>query len=156
MKNRPDFGVIIFLMWRDKFLLILRDNFQHIKDPNKWCPVTGDLEQGESYLHAIKRELREEIGVIPQTIIPIGTTRKHNAVFCGRLSDQEYFKVELGDEGQAIGFFSYKQLPTLGLAVAFTDHLGNAPEVFRKMSEEGYIPNQKDLFLQNYNERPPF
>lgn len=44
-----------------KFLFILRDNIPTIPYPNCWSIVGGGIEEGETPLEALKREIKEEI-----------------------------------------------------------------------------------------------
>lgn len=60
----------IILIFEGKALLQLRDDSQKISYPNHWgFAGGGQLEEGESFLMAAQRELKEETGYISK--IPI-------------------------------------------------------------------------------------
>jgi len=146
-------GVMIFLLWQDKFLLILRDNKPEIANPNTWCPVTGGVEYGETFFEAMQRELGEEIGIIPKNIHLLGVSAKGNCFFFGRLTDKEKKNIILG-EGQRYDFFHYGEIPenTKG---AFRIYLDRYPNVFWRMCEdEDFVPNNTDFNLANWEQNP--
>ncbi|NEQ51053.1 MAG: NUDIX domain-containing protein, partial [Leptolyngbya sp. SIO3F4] len=59
---------IAIIQQDDKFLMQLRDDFPHILFPGHWGFFGGHLEPGETADQAIRRELKEEIGYIPEEI----------------------------------------------------------------------------------------
>ncbi len=148
-------GILIFLVWRDKILLILRDNNNDTISANEWSPVSGKVETENSYYETLQDELLEEICIIPQNIHYLGTTRRHNAIFYGRISDIEKNSVSLGNEGQDLKFVTHEEMLQLKLAEAISAHIGNAPEVFKRMITDGYIPTAEDLFLRECKAYPP-
>ncbi len=66
-------GAVIYRKSDGRYLLLQRS-------PNKdyaqsiWEPVTGRLEQGESFVDALNREVMEEIGIAVQPMFILGTT----------------------------------------------------------------------------------
>jgi 8-oxo-dGTP diphosphatase len=54
---------IIFLNSFEEVLLCLRDNNEHIPFPDCWDLLGGYVEEGETPLECIRREMREEIEV---------------------------------------------------------------------------------------------
>jgi ADP-ribose pyrophosphatase len=48
------------------FLLQLRDNDNSISYPNKWSFFGGELDKGENFEVALKRELTEELNFSPE------------------------------------------------------------------------------------------
>jgi ADP-ribose pyrophosphatase YjhB (NUDIX family) len=146
-------GVMIFLLWREKFLLILRDNKPEISLPNTWSAVTGGVEIGETFFEAIQRELDEEIGFIPSDIQTLGVSAKGNCFFFGRLTDEEKEQIILG-EGQKYDFFSYEDIPESAKG-AFRIYLDRYPEVFWRMCEDPHFtPNHSDLNLAHWDKPP--
>lgn len=89
-----------------KVLFILRDNKSDIPEPNTWQLPGGGVENGETHLQAIQRELREEINVIPRQLSHLGTAPDNVGVFFAFLSDDEVKNIKLGNEGQKLEFFS--------------------------------------------------
>ncbi|MBD2744135.1 NUDIX hydrolase [Coleofasciculus sp. FACHB-1120] len=67
MNNKPMVEVAIAILYRHgKFLLQLRDNIPGILYPGHWAFFGGHLEPGETPEEALKRELLEEIGYVPE------------------------------------------------------------------------------------------
>lgn len=152
-------GVFVFLIWRGRFLLTQRDDksTKVIHEPNKWCPITGKVDEDDSYLHTAIREVEEELLFTPRKLIPLGNTRRNNCIFLCRISDQESFEIGLGDEGQAYGFFSYEFVTDSSNRILFADaflaHLENAPEVLNRVCvDKKFIPRPEELFLSPYKE----
>ncbi|MFH1585823.1 MAG: NUDIX domain-containing protein [archaeon] len=56
-------GSAIVLQSDGKVLLQLRDNIESIPHPNKWGLFGGTLEEGESHLQTIIREIKEELEI---------------------------------------------------------------------------------------------
>lgn len=142
-------GVMIFLIWKGKFFLILRDDKPDISFPNTWSPVTGGVEVGENFFEAMQRELDEEIGFIPNDMETLGVSPKGNCFFFGRLSDIEASKIILG-EGQRFDFFSYEELEHLKIGGAFKIYLDLYPLVFRLTSQGKLHPRGSDFNLANW------
>lgn len=147
-------GVMIFLVWKKTYLLILRDNKTWIQNPNTWCPVTGGVEEGETFFEAITRELEEEIGLIPQEIKTLGVSAKGNCFFFGRLSNEEKSRIILG-EGQEYGFRRFRNLHKVEIRGAFRTYLDKFPRLFRMISEKRHQPDGKDFGLANWDKSEP-
>ena len=47
----------------DKYLFVLRDDKPNIPNPNCWALIGGGIEKGEEPIEALKREVKEEIGI---------------------------------------------------------------------------------------------
>lgn len=72
METQP-VQVAIAILYRDnQFLLQLRDNIPTIVFPGYWCLFGGHLEAGETPDAALRRELQEEIGYVPQSLEKFG------------------------------------------------------------------------------------
>ncbi len=139
-------GIMAFLFWRGKMLLILRDNKPNIVDPNTFCPITGGAEGDEDLESAAKRELLEEILFAPTDLKFLGVSRFGNGFFFGRLSDEDASVIFLM-EGQYFRFFDFDELKNLELSFGFKIYLDRYTEIFRKMFEEDYEPEGKDFGL---------
>ena len=108
-----------------KVLLMLRDNIPTIKSPNKWTLPGGESETGESFEETIKRELKEEINVVPRKLRYLGRVdipRYNAGIFIGWLEDNEVKMLKLGDEGQELRFFSYDEIKIDKLAFNLRDY----------------------------------
>ena len=98
------------------FLLQLRDNDDSISYPNKWSFFGGELDKGENFEAALKRELIEELSFCPKKYLYISTSIdtstncsiKYYLVYCN-LPDN---KLILG-EGQAMKWFTINQIMDL-------------------------------------------
>lgn len=154
MEQKNVAGVVIFLVWRQKFFMILRDDNPEIRSPNEWCPVTGGRDEEEDFGQATLRELKEEIGFIPRDLATLGVSHKGNGFFFGRLSDEEKDSIALG-EGQCYGFFSYDELFSIPIAGAMKIYLDRHPNVFRRMAETGLSPFGRELGLATWNGPSP-
>lgn len=97
------------LIHKEKILFILRDNKPEIHEPNTWQLPGGGVESGEDHLLAIQRELMEEINIIPAQLKYLGSALDDTKVFFAFLSDEEVKKIKLGNEGQKLEFFSFKE-----------------------------------------------
>jgi 8-oxo-dGTP diphosphatase len=143
-------GVMIFTLYMGKFLLILRDDKPEISFPNSWSPVTGGIEAEENVFMAAKRELIEEIGVIPENLKILGISAKGNGFFFATLSEKEKNSIKLG-EGQEYDFFTFKELSKIDIKGAFHVYLGRYNDIFKKMSKNNYEPRGKDFELAVWN-----
>ncbi|PZO42393.1 MAG: NUDIX hydrolase [Pseudanabaena frigida] len=59
---------IAILQYQDKFLMQLRDDIPMIVHPGVWTMFGGHLEIGENPEVGVRRELKEEIGYVPDRI----------------------------------------------------------------------------------------
>ncbi|MES2226088.1 MAG: NUDIX domain-containing protein [Patescibacteria group bacterium] len=150
----PDIkGVGALLIHEGTFLLQLRDDKQGITNPNLWGLVGGGIDEGESFEEAMRRECKEEIGIIPAGLTYLG----HSDVaarFYAYLTDDEVERLALG-EGQAIGFFTPKEISemyTTPKVQAFFANYREAVERFVRREQVSW----KDLDLKrDYPVAPP-
>lgn len=150
MDARNIAGVVILLVWRQKFFMILRDDKPDILFPNAWCPVTGGRDDEENLEQAALRELQEEIGLVPRDLAIVGVSMKGNGFFFGRLTDDEREAIVLG-EGQKFDFFPYAKLPFINVAGAMKIYMDRYPEAFRRMAETERPPFGSELGLATWN-----
>ena len=98
------------------FLLQLRDNDNSISYPNKWSFFGGELDKGENFEVALKRELSEELNFSPEKYhyisMDIDSTTNcsinYYIVHCS-LPDEELI---LG-EGQSMRWFTTDEIMNL-------------------------------------------
>ena len=107
---------IFLLNPKKEVLLCLRDNKPEIPYPNYWAEIGGEIENNETPLRAVKREINEEI-----------SCRVHNISFLGEAIDYLsnckifYFKGNFFEElknikfyeGQKIRIFAFEELNKL-------------------------------------------
>ena len=109
--------VVKAVIYKDhRYLFQLRDNNASISYPNKWSFFGGELDNGEGFEEALKRELLEELHWCPNKFFYIAkdTDKTTNCninyylVHC-ELPDH---KLILG-EGQAMKWFTINQIMDL-------------------------------------------
>ncbi|MBP7785678.1 NUDIX domain-containing protein [Patescibacteria group bacterium] len=106
------------IIYKEKVLLLLRDNISEITDPNKWQTIGGYVEEGESFDMAIKREIKEEAGLSPSSIKYYGKIINKGhiiGIYISYLTDEEVKEIKLGNEGQALNFFTLDEIQKLDL-----------------------------------------
>lgn len=115
MKNKK-VAIMIIKNSEDKILLQLRDDKPGILYPASWGLLGGSVEEGESYLQAIKREINEEIKINIEPVKELGiffhpeeNLQVH--VFLGKLNKKAE-EIEL-TEGQEVRFFDIPDISSL-------------------------------------------
>lgn len=101
---------------KKQILLHLRDNNPHIIYPNYWACIGGGVEDGESELEGLKREVKEEINYSINNFKYLDKfyLRKHKiicSVYVGHLDAcEEEIKLT---EGQCVKFFYPTEIKSL-------------------------------------------
>lgn len=115
-------------IYDSKLLLILRDDFPDIYEPNKWGLPGGGVEKNENHLQACRRELMEEISVSPAGLTYLFSRKEPtghlNHVYFAEFTRDEFHSIRLGDEGQKLDFFNIADLSTLDLTADLKVGLG--------------------------------
>lgn len=117
---------IIFINDENKVLLLLRDNYPHIKYPNTWDIPGGQLEKKETPEGCIVREMNEEMGL---NLIDFQLFEQRQ--FPDRLEYTFWKRLNLDvgnivlTEGQELRWFSYQEASVLDLAFGFNITIEN-------------------------------
>ena len=111
-------GSVALIIHDQKILLLLRDNNPNISDPNAWQLPGGQTEEGESPLETVRRELEEEISMVPDDLRCLGKTASEIFVYVSFLKDTEVEHIKLGNEGQELKFFSLQDIKNLSLRLS--------------------------------------
>jgi 8-oxo-dGTP diphosphatase len=107
-------------------LLQLRDDRPDVAAPNCWSTIGGHIEAGESPVEAAAREMEEETGRRPETVIPAGFIDHPSSRCPGIIIRSHIFATSapwsldemiLG-EGQRIDWFIPDEMPALRLGAA--------------------------------------
>jgi 8-oxo-dGTP pyrophosphatase MutT (NUDIX family) len=111
-----------------RYLLQRRDDLAHIWFPDTWGLFGGAIEPGETPEAALRRELAEEIGVVPRALVPFtrldfdfgfaggGTQARHYSE--ATLDQPEIAALRLG-EGQDMRFFPPEEVLRLPRATPY-------------------------------------
>lgn len=149
--KKTSHAIIIF---EKKVLLELRDINPKISDPDKWTFPGGRMWMGEDYLGTMKRELKEEISLVPQDIRPLGMmintiTRSRHEMYVCQLTPEEAKNVKLGSEGQDLKFFTYDEMLNLPLA----KYVGKYIESYGKGVKRLINTGEVDKTLLGFDEK---
>ena len=109
--------VVKAVIYKDgKYLFQLRDNDASISYPNKWSFFGGEVDKGENFEEALKRELVEELHWCPNKFFYLAkdTDKMTNCNINYYLVPYELpdHKLILG-EGQAMKWFTINQIMDL-------------------------------------------
>lgn len=131
---RVSAGIVTY---KDKILLMLRDNNPVIHDPNKWSLIGGHLEEGETPDKGLLRELEEEIGIRPKNFSKVkekvGHWKEKIYIYHVPLTDDEVVKIKKGNEGQKVDFFELSDLENLPKTKNLTTFFKEFPELFKQL-----------------------
>jgi len=139
---------IILISAKGKVLLQQRDE-NASWNKNLWSEFGGQIEQGETPEEAIKRELKEELGI---KIKELKLFKRYNLERKEGIYEQFIFTAKLNyplkqlrqnqQEGKGLNLFSFKEIFNLRMA-----------DYTKKILEDFLCQNSKSLKLRIKNER---
>lgn len=116
-----------------RVLLLLRDDNPEIRDPNCWQLPGGGVEENETPDEAIKRELQEEIGIIPSSLRFLISPSAETHAYLARLTDEEVKNIKKGNEGKDLRFFSFDELSQIPLTRKLKDIIQSQGKVLKSL-----------------------
>ena len=109
--SQPVSVALAILKRNGQFLLQLRDNIPNIVYPGYWGFFGGHIEENETPLAAVRRELEEEIGYAPPVLSELGcfdTPEVLRHIYYGELT-VELEELVLG-EGWDMGLWTVEEI----------------------------------------------
>jgi 8-oxo-dGTP pyrophosphatase MutT (NUDIX family) len=73
-------AVVAIIQKADRFLFIKRSDYIDIA-VGYWCPVSGRVEENESQIEALEREVMEEVGLSVKALEKVCEIPSHNKQF---------------------------------------------------------------------------
>ena len=111
----------------------------------------GLIEKNESPLNALKRELKEEINIVPKNIIYLGKQIYKDGTevfrYFAKITDDEFQNIELGNEGQKLEFFNLDEINQLDLARYSTEYFLDYINQIKEIVEKDITPEKRLLGL---------
>jgi 8-oxo-dGTP diphosphatase len=123
-------AVVVF---NNKILLLQRDYNAGIKDPGCWQLPGGGVEENETPDEAIRRELKEEIGIVPSSLRFLISPSADVCVYYARLTEEEVKNIKKGTEGKDLRFFSFEELASLPLTTKLKETINLHGETLKSL-----------------------
>lgn len=73
-------AVVAIIQKADTFLLVKRSDYLEAAS-GYWCPVSGRVEEGETQADALRREVREEVGLEVIAVEKVREIPSHDGLF---------------------------------------------------------------------------
>ena len=73
-------AVVAIIQKEDRFLFVKRSNYIDTA-AGYWCPVSGRIEENETQIEALEREVKEEVGLSVRALKKICEIPSHNNQF---------------------------------------------------------------------------
>ena len=112
----PEVEVVGALFWKDQNLLLERRPSHAKCYPDCWDSPGGKIEAGETPMMALKRELKEELGIDIKTALPLCVFDDVD-IHSKRIFRHHVFMIRgshhpIPQEGQTLNWFSPRDLPS--------------------------------------------
>ena len=109
-------AIIALVNSEHKFLFQLRDNKPNITYPGMWGFIGGHVEEGESLIEGLRREISEEISIEIKDIKEIGsyydkTIDESTTIYRGTLNVPAE-NINIG-EGRLLKYFGFNEIKNL-------------------------------------------
>lgn len=124
----PCVAAVLYTTTR-QVLLIQRDEKPGLEFPGYWTLPGGRVEENETPQAAVRRELQEEIGVIPELTLWKVYERPHHRIINDKviIIEQHVYMGQIRlkaseivlNEGQALGYFTAAEIVDLLLTYGF-------------------------------------
>ena len=108
-------AVVAIIQKEDRFLFIKRSNYIDTA-AGYWCPVSGRLEENETQIEALQREVKEEVGLSVKALKKICEIPSHNNQFILHFWTTEIISGEASvasDEATDIRWVTLEQMKQL-------------------------------------------
>jgi len=132
-----------FITYKNKILMLHRDNNPEIPNPDCWQFIGGQTEGNETYEETARREIKEETNLEISELIPIGEIIDKNLLeyflYYVELSDEELKNIKLGNEGQELKFFSVDEMKNLKMSVGVRIYYDSYRAGMKKLLEEKVV-----------------
>jgi 8-oxo-dGTP diphosphatase len=147
-------GASAVIISGNKILLFHRDDIETIPFPDCWQLPGGGIEDGETPLQGLQRELFEEVTYIPKKLQPVGyfdNMLGKSYIYIAYVSaDEEKQFVHKKDEGQEIGFFTIEESLKINLTPPLRWFVENKRAEIKQIIEEHKIPASEKLEMQKW------
>lgn len=140
-------GSFCIIVSGEEILLFHRDNKPGIPYPNHWQLPGGGLEENETWVEGMARELKEEVSFCPENLHLIGFHSKDGsktALFMSYVENKSVFKLGPG-EGQEIGFFNVENAKKLELTPVIRYRLNTHETIIRQHIKNKTIIKASDI-----------
>ncbi|MBI2033402.1 MAG: NUDIX domain-containing protein [Candidatus Levybacteria bacterium] len=128
---------IILLTYKEKILLMAKDDILHALEHNPWHFIVGIKNANDSFEHAIYREVEKEMDIQLDEIkflSQIISNGNCQYFYHASLTSDDVNRI-VRKEGIMLQFFAFKELRTLSLSDSTKLLVEKHKEVFEKINE---------------------